>query len=112
MKVPICKCCGHPIVSDEIGVVLTPQQRRIFNVVKQAGSAGISGPSIMDAIYANAINGGAESSSIIAVVVRNANRRLEQFSIRIRGKRGHGGFYAIEKISKKEGAHERAASGA
>lgn len=62
MKVPVCKCCGFPIVADEVGVVLTPLQRRIFNVVKRAGNAGIPSRDIIDIIYQNDINGGPNST--------------------------------------------------
>jgi hypothetical protein len=115
MKVPTCRCCGHPILSDEIGVVLTPLQRRIFNVVKRAGTAGISGGDIMDEVYANVRGGGPDSTNIIAVVANHANKRLSQFNIKIQGKRGVGGRFTIEKIGKKSthterGEHERATS--
>jgi len=100
MKVPVCKCCGHPLVSDEIGVVLTPLQRRIFNVVKRAGTAGISGGDIMDEVYANTRDGGPDSTNIIAVVANHANKRLSQFNIKIQGKRGVGGRFTLEKIGK------------
>lgn len=102
MKVAVCKCCGHPLVSDEIGVVLTPLQRRIFNVVKQAGTAGISGSDIMDSVYANVRNGGPDSTNIIAVVAGQANKRLAQFNIRLTGRRGVGGVFRLEKIAKAE----------
>src|SRR3954469_9602221 len=100
MKVPVCKCCGHPIVSDEIWVVLTPLQRRIFNIVKRAGTAGISGKDIMEDVYANTINGGPDSTNIIAVVANQANRRLEQFSLKIQGRRGPGGLFTIERLKR------------
>ena len=109
MKVPVCKCCGHPLVSDEIGVVLTPLQRRIFNVVKRAGTAGISGGDIMDEVYANTRDGGPDSTNIIAVVAGQANKRLSQFNVKIRGKRGVGGRFTLEKIGKKDHEHERTA---
>ncbi len=88
MKVPMCKRCGHPIVADEIGIVLTPLQRRIFNIVKQAGSAGIRGKDVLDIVYASDPNGGPDS----------ANRRLAQFSLKIQGKRGRGGMFTIERL--------------
>jgi hypothetical protein len=102
MKVTLCKCCGHPIVADEIGIVLTPLQRRIFNIVKRAGAAGISGRDIMDEVYANTQDGGPESTNIIAVVVNQMNRRLAQFSIKIQGRRGQGGVFKIERLKRHE----------
>lgn len=102
MKVPVCKCCGHPIVSDEIGIVLTPMQRRIFNIVKRAGAAGISGKDIMDDVYANVLGGGPSSTNIISVVANHANRRLAQFNLKIQGKRGPGGIFTIERLARPE----------
>jgi hypothetical protein len=100
VKVPVCKCCGHPIVSDEIGIVLTPLQRRIFNIVKQSGSAGITGGEVMDIVYANTCDGGPESTNIIAVVAGHANKRLAQFNLKIQGRRGRGGVFTLQKISR------------
>jgi len=109
MKVPVCKCCGHPIIADEIGVVLTPLQRRIFNIVKGAGTAGIRGKDIMDAVYANVRNGGPDSTNIIAVVANQANRRLAQFSLKIQGRRGPGGIFTIEKLPRPKSEEQVAA---
>lgn len=102
MKVPVCKCCGHPIVADEIGVVLTPLQRRIFNVVRSAGAAGIRGKDVMDIVYANVSDGGPDSTNIIAVVANQMNRRLAQFSLKIQGRRGPGGLFTIERLPRVE----------
>lgn len=90
VKVPLCPTCGHPIVSDEIGIVLTPLQRRIFNIVKRAGIAGISRDDLMEMLYANAADGGPSNRNIIAVTCHQMNRRLAQFSIAIKGSRGSG----------------------
>lgn len=100
MKVPVCKSCGHPIVADEIGVVLTPLQRNIFNIVRRAGSAGIAGKDIMEVVYANVRDGGPDSTNIIAVVANQANRRLAQFNLKIQGKRGPGGLFTIERLPR------------
>ncbi len=98
MKVPVCKCCGHPIVADEIGVVLTPLQRRIFNIVRNAGTAGIRGKDVMEIVYANVRDGGPDSTNIIAVVASQMNHRLAQFSLKIQGKRGPGGLFTLERL--------------
>jgi hypothetical protein len=100
MKVPLCKCCGHPIVSDKIDVVLTPLQRRIFNIVKNAGAAGIAGKDIMDIVYANVRDGGPSSANMISVVANHANRRLAQFNLKIQGKRGQGGVFTIKRAPR------------
>ena len=106
VRVPVCKCCGHPIVSDELGVVLTPLQQRIFKIVKRAGVAGIPGPDIMEMVYQNAPNGGPESTNIVAVVCSQMNKRLKQFNLHITGRRGPHGFFVLKplvnaRVSKK-----------
>lgn len=110
MKVPLCKCCGHPIVSDEIGVVLTPLQRRIFNIVRSAGTAGIRGKDIMEIVYANVLDGGPDSTNIIAVVASQANRRLAQFNLKLQGRRGPGGLFTIEKLPRSKPEEQQAAA--
>jgi hypothetical protein len=102
MKATSCKCCGHPIVSDEISAALTPLQRRIFNVVKNAGTAGIRGKDVMDIVYADDINGGPDNTNIIAVVASQANRRLVRFGVKISGRRGPGGGLKLEKLPPAE----------
>lgn len=98
VKVPLCPSCGHPIVSDEIGVVLTPLQRRIFNLVKRAGVAGVSCQEVMAIVYANVRGGGPVSANIVSVVCNQMNKRLEQFSIAIKGIRGRGGTIALCRL--------------
>lgn len=98
VKVPLCPCCGHPIVSDEIGVVLTPLQRRIFNLVKRAGVVGVSSKDVVAEIYANVTGGGAVSRNIVAVVCHQMNERLLQFSIAIKGVRGRHGTIALCRL--------------
>ena len=98
MKVPVCKCCGFPLVADELGVVLTPLQNRIFKIVKRAGVAGIQANEIMEMIYQNAPNGGPDSNNIIAVVCGQMNKRLKQFNVKIKGRRGPGGYFSLQKL--------------
>ncbi len=101
MKVPLCKCCGHPIIDDGVGVVLTPLQRRIFNIVRRAGKAGIAGKDVMTEVYAADPGGGPDSTNIIAVVASQMNQRLAQFSIKIQGRRGPGGVFTLERMAKR-----------
>lgn len=109
MKVPVCECCGFPLVADEIGVVLTPLQRRIFNIVKRAGAAGISSPEVMEMVYQNAPDGGPDSTNIVAVVCNQMNKRLKQFNLKVQGRRGPNGFITLQRLpgarfSKQQGA--------
>ena len=104
MKVTLCKCCGHPMVSDPVEIVLTPLQRRIFEIVKRAGAAGISGKDIMEQVYANVRGGGPDSTNIIAVVVNHANKRLAQFSLKITARRGPHSRFKLERAERTKKA--------
>ena len=104
-RVPCCKKCGFPIVPDEIDIVLTPLQKRIFHLVKRAGAAGIAGWDLMDMVYMHDINGGPESSNIIAVVCTQMNKRLLQFGLQVKGRRGPGGYFALQKVEKARVTH-------
>lgn len=96
----VCKCCGHPIVSDDpIIAILTPLQRRIYNMVKAAGAAGIGASTIMERIYANDINGGPDSSNVVSVVVNQMNRRLASFNLKIKGRGGPGSVFTIRQVA-------------
>lgn len=96
----VCQCCGHPIISeDPIVSALTPLQRRIFNIVKSAGVAGISASVILERVYADDINGGPDSSNVISVVVNQMNRRLAQFNLKIKGRGGPGSVFTIQQVA-------------
>jgi len=92
MKVPLCKTCGHPIIADEVGIVLTPLQRRIFNIVKAAGTAGLTARDIVEMVYSNDPAGGPISPNVISVVCNQMNKRLAQFSLAVKGTPHRGGF--------------------
>lgn len=111
VKVPLCKCCGHPIVADEIGVVLTPLQRRIFNIVKRAGTAGLTAHEIIiDLVYGSQPRGGPISRNVISVVCLQMNRRLVQFSVAIKASRGRHGVYMLHRLKASRWVHAKDAA--
>lgn len=93
-----CESCGHPLPDDSVLSVLSPLQQRIFLAIKRAGRSGIPGTEVMNAVYANVRNGGAVSLNIIAVSVRKINPKLEPFGLFLKGRRGAGGYYTLEKL--------------
>lgn len=100
MKIINCECCGHPMVSDKIGVVLTVTQHRVYEVVKRAGSAGITCKEIFDRVYANDPDGGPNSPGIISVCISQANKRLAQFGLKMQGTKGPAGGIRLVRINK------------
>lgn len=82
-----CPECGHPIPDDEIAALLTPGQRRVYEIVRMAGAAGISSRDIRDKLYENEPNGGPETN-IISVFAHYANVRLRPHGLKITARRG------------------------
>lgn len=101
VKVAVCSCCGHPLPVSGARATLTPGQRRMFDVVMRSGTAGISAPEIMNQIYEDAADGGAESQNIIPVMATNIRKRIEKFGITVAATRGHGSLYYIVPMYRK-----------
>lgn len=97
-----CACCGHPLPDDSVLGALTPLQQRVFFAIKRAGSAGIQSTRVMDVVYAEDPNGGPENQNIIAVVAKQMNKRLARFGLVLRGRRGPGGYYTLEKLENTD----------
>lgn len=96
--VEVCKCCGHPIASDEIAAVLPGKQRRLYEIVRDAGQLGVSCGTVMDRLYADDINGGPESHNVVQVQAMHVNRKLRAFGIAVRGRGGPGSVYRLVKL--------------
>ena len=100
MSIKVCQCCGHPLPPDNVLQALTPLQQRIFLAIKRAGPGGIGSRDIMDIVYANDPTGGPESTNIVPVVVKHMRDRLAPHGLAIRGRRGPGALYRLEKIEE------------
>jgi hypothetical protein len=101
MKRTLCKCCGYPVVEmNPIEAALTPLQLRVFNVVRRAGSAGISSRDALDIVYADDIKMPPDDTNIISVVACQANRRLAPFGLKIKAARGPGAKLTIQLLEQ------------
>jgi hypothetical protein len=67
----------------EIMAVLTPTQCRLYEIVRNAGAAGIRGRAIREKLYAHDPDGGPASLNIVSVHAMLANKRLFPFGIAI-----------------------------
>jgi hypothetical protein len=72
-----------PAAADEISAALTPTQRRLYEIVRDAGDAGILGRAIREKLYAHDPDGGPASLNIVSVHAMLANKRLWPFRIAI-----------------------------
>jgi hypothetical protein len=101
--VDVCKCCGHPVVADEIARELPPVCQRIFLAVKAAGTRGITTRRIAQIVYADDPHGGPESNSISVLISQSINPRLRNHGLVIRARRGPGAVVRLQALTGKGG---------
>ena len=107
-----CPTCGQPIAPasvPELRAQLTPTQRRIFDIVSQAGRHGISTDALEDKLYSCHANGGPDAArKTLHVHIALLNKRLAPFGKRIRANRSGGhmngqgicGIYICENFNE------------
>jgi hypothetical protein len=71
-------------------------QRRIFELVRKAGQAGITRREMMEAIYAHDPNGGPENENIVNVQRARMRDKLAARGLRIVSNKGHYARWKIE----------------
>jgi hypothetical protein len=96
--VTVCQHCGHPLPEAEVLLDLTISQRRIYQVVKSAGQAGICRRDIFDAVYRDDPNGGPDSLNVINVQKTKMKRRLAKHGLKIESTMGWDAKWRLEKI--------------
>jgi hypothetical protein len=94
----ICPACGRPRLAHEVEITLAPMERRLYQIVEQAGSVGITNPRCVAQLYAQHRDGGPKSGNIIAVMTNHLNRKLVPFGVAIRSKGGPGAVYRLVKV--------------
>lgn len=84
----VCPCCGGTgRIEEKAPVPLPPMQFRIYDVVRRA-KHGISGPRLIDAVYADRSDGGPEfAEQSVYVQIRNLNRRLAKVCLKVSANR-------------------------
>ena len=97
--VKVCECCGHPIPDLNVQLALTRGQRRLFEVIQNAGVSGIHPRTIIDKLYAGDPNGGPVTALNCIHVQRTKMRpHLASFGLRITTTTGHGSVWRLEKL--------------
>lgn len=91
-----CPTCGHrtTLTPLAIGRYLTPQQQRIYELVRRAMPEGLTAWALYDRMYSSRPTG-SESPKVIHVLVWQMNRRLAAYGLAVRAPRGAGARYVI-----------------
>lgn len=96
--VSTCPHCGHPMVSDDVARALPKVQRRIYETIRDAGSAGISWVDCAARVYADDPTGGPTSNSISVLISRHLNPALAKRGLRLISRGGPGSVYRLVKL--------------
>jgi DNA-binding response OmpR family regulator len=78
MKIPICETCKRPLPIDGIANSLPPTKRKIYEAIVASGARGLSRTEIMDKVYEDREDGGAERSDRVKVNISQINRTLRE----------------------------------
>jgi hypothetical protein len=106
MTVCACPTCGHPmrleIPASDISSLLPKYQRRLYEVLLSAGSAGLDSASIYARIYADDPNGGPQSFSAIGANARQLNVKLARIGLGVQGPRDNHGYRLVRLEASPE----------
>lgn len=96
--VKVCECCGHPVAPPTAKFNFTPKQRRLFDVVKRAGTAGVGISDIMEYVYAEDPGGGPENPNVVHVTRAYMKPKLAAHGLQITSTRGHGALWRLKPL--------------
>jgi hypothetical protein len=100
-RILVCKSCGHPIPDNDVIVLLSGKQRRLFEIIARAGSLGIGVHEIMPELYALDPTGGPTSTNIISVMAHYINRKINPFGLALACRRGPFGVWRLIEMEEK-----------
>lgn len=105
MTTILCPCCGAEMRAAPANLrrYLTPQQCRIYDIVREAMPDGIGSEALFARLYGHRSDGGPVSGlALIRTQVRYLNVRLERFGVRLFS-RGH---HWMIRTSPRDGVQE------
>lgn len=91
-----CPTCGHPIPLDDIASSFPPLRRQIYELVRDAGTEGITRIAMEHLLYADAPGGGPETNSIAVTICRGINPVLKPRGLIIRSRQFR---FRLERIA-------------
>lgn len=99
----VCSCCGQTLPPPAFEVPLTLMQRRIFELVRQAGQHGIATDRLFNSIWGRHSDGGPDSGhKLVHVHVCQINKELRPRGWLLTGEhtgsRYQYGRYTLQKL--------------
>lgn len=97
-KVEPCPHCGHPMVSDDVGRDLPALSRRIYELVRDAGQAGISSRDITERAYVDKRHGSPVTNSVSVLISQRINPHLKAYGLKMFSRGGPGSVYRLVRL--------------
>lgn len=87
-----CPHCGHPMAKgDKLDQLFVGKSRRIFEMVRKAGAAGIGTEAIHERLYGQDSRQPPDIKVIAVFISQRINKKLKPFGLKIRSRPGIGG---------------------
>lgn len=93
----LCPHCNHPMVADQVGADLPALSRRIYELVRDAGSAGISWRDIVERAYFSKRHGSPATNSVAVLISQRINPYLAPHGVKLLSRGGPGSVYRLVK---------------
>jgi hypothetical protein len=102
----LCPACGYPralqVSPKTLRLLFLGKQRRLFEIVEKAGTAGMPSPELFQRVYADEPDGGPESGPlIINVMINKMNNKLAPWGVMIHSV-GYASGYRLGIIKEEE----------
>ncbi len=86
------------MVADEIARDLPRVQRRIYEAIRDAGSAGIAWREVMWKVYGDDWAGGPTSNTVSVLINQHLKPTLKRYGLTISSRGGPGSLYRLARI--------------
>lgn len=90
IKSEACPCCGYPMPSDALAPKLQGAQRQLYEIVRDAGTLGITKNELMTKLYGHRADGGPLTDNIISIMNWQLNKKLRKAGLAIKPMRKGG----------------------
>ena len=97
LEVTLCKCCGHPIPTDEIAASLTGKALKLYEIIASAGRVGITRDRAAARLYADDPHGGPLTHPI-SQWKWIVNGLIRKHGVQIVSTRGRAAVYRLAEV--------------
>ncbi len=95
-----CPTCGHPMPTDALAPKLQGIQRQLYEIVRDAGTLGITKNELIAKLYGHRADGGPLTDNIISIMNWQLNKKLRLAGFEIKAMRkGEGARYQLRSVS-------------